>query len=192
MIAHLPVALFGLVLMGGGSRRMGYDKALLKYHQEQQWQHCFSLLKNECEEVFFSCKQQPNFIAELCILDEPGDSFGPVTGIISAMKAYPSVAWLVLAIDMPLLDAGVLRKLVQARDQTQQATLLVGPTGKCEPLCAIYEPAILPLLSDLKAQGPRFILENCALVKRVILAKSDFLQKVKTAKERKDFFVAQT
>jgi molybdopterin-guanine dinucleotide biosynthesis protein A len=56
----------------------------------------------------------------------------------------PQAAWLVIACDMPALDAATLQLLIDGRDSHSPATALAsGPRGEPEPLCAIYEPATL-------------------------------------------------
>ncbi|MBV8853916.1 MAG: NTP transferase domain-containing protein, partial [Sinobacteraceae bacterium] len=50
-----------------------------------------------------------------CIVDELTEA-GPIGGILAAQHAHPQVAWLVLACDLPFLDASTLQHLIAERD----------------------------------------------------------------------------
>ena len=113
-------ALYGLVLEGGLSSRMGKNKAYLTYHKRPQREHAFGLLEKFCHRVYYSAgKQAPPDVHTIV------DAFpfqGPLNGILSAFKRYPGVAWLTLPVDMPLVDEGVIRFLVAHRDAAKAAT----------------------------------------------------------------------
>ncbi len=47
--------LYGLVLCGGNSSRMGRDKSKITYHLKEQKYHVFDLLKELSDKVFISC-----------------------------------------------------------------------------------------------------------------------------------------
>jgi molybdopterin-guanine dinucleotide biosynthesis protein A len=82
------------------------------------------------------------------------DSGGPAVGILSALRAHPGAAWLVLACDLPFLTAGVLAVLIAGRNSARPATAFQSSgDGLPEPLCAIYEPAFLPVLEAFLAGG---------------------------------------
>lgn len=142
----LQTPLFGLVLAGGHSRRMGKDKSLIRYHRKTQAQHSYELLIHFCEKVFLSNrssqKQLPGHKHLLQIHDLPKfRGIGPLAGILSAMTTYPNTAWLVLACDLPLLDKATIRTLIQKRNRYKVATAYLNPDNNLpEPLCAIYEP----------------------------------------------------
>ncbi len=159
--------LYGLVLGGGRSTRMRQDKASLTYHGKPQTEHCLELLAPLCERAFLSCRtdqaQQPGFLG----LPQIHDAFldiGPMGGILSALKAYPEAAFLVIACDLPLLDAPTLTALVNARDPARMATTFKGAQKDLpEPLCAIYEPSAYPRLLQFLGEGvecPRKVLLN--------------------------------
>ena len=92
---------------------------------------------------------------------------GPAAGILSALRTHPDTAWLVLACDLPFLTGEVLAALVAQRDPARPATAFQsGNDGLPEPLCAIYEPAFLPLLEAFLADGfkcPRKMLIKLGL-----------------------------
>ncbi len=165
ILAQIP--LYGLVLGGGRSSRMRTDKASLKYHGKPQTEHCLDLLAAHCAQSFVSCRadqaDQPGFAG----LPQIHDTFldmGPLGGILSALKAHRNAAFLVIACDLPFLDAESLSALVAGRDPFKVATAFAGPQGGLpEPLCAVYEPRCYPRALQLLGQGlscPRKLILN--------------------------------
>ena len=152
-----PPPLYGLVLTGGRSTRMGRDKATLEYGGQPQADRAFDLLTGVCERVFVSARADQAALpgrAGKPQIHDINDSGGPAVGILSALRAHPDAAWLVLACDLPFLTAGVLAALVADRNSARPATAFQSSgDGLPEPLCAIYEPAFLPVLEAFRAGG---------------------------------------
>ena len=98
--------LYGLVLAGGKSTRMGSDKGLIQYHDRPQQEYLYHLLEQVCSKVYLSIRneQQASVSNEFNVIADQNEYHGPFNGILSAHKAHPNVAWLVLACDLPLLD----------------------------------------------------------------------------------------
>ena len=124
---------------------MGEDKALLRYSHRPQLQVCHDLLREFTARVMVSARneQRAAFSAypELEIVEDRFGDIGPVGGILSAMAAYPGAAFLVVAVDLPLLSANELELLVKARNNKRHATAFFSRSGDfLEPLCTIYEP----------------------------------------------------
>lgn len=156
-------ALYGLVLSGGASTRMGKDKALLDRHGEPQLQATFDLLSPHVQSCFVSLRSdqrtEPVRAALPGIVDET-EGAGPAAGLLAAHAAYPQSAWLVLACDLPLLQVSTLEALIRARDGIHAAIAYRSAVdGLPEPLCAVWEPAALARLSQ-QAQAGRYGLRD--------------------------------
>ena len=137
-------ALNGLVLAGGRSRRMGQDKALMVRDGRTQLAATMTLLEPLCDRVFVSVRDAQTTgdrAAWPQIVDQYG-GLGPADGIVSAMSTDAESAWLVVACDLPRLDAATLTRLIGARAPDMDATAFRSSRDDLpEPLCAIYEPA---------------------------------------------------
>ncbi|HEY8240069.1 MAG TPA: NTP transferase domain-containing protein [Kiritimatiellia bacterium] len=148
--------LYGLVLAGGRSKRMGQDKALMVLQGRPQLDVCVELLGTVCERVFVSTRpdqaDEPGRKKHPQIVDAFGE-IGPMGGILSAMAEHPGWAWLVVACDLPRLDASTLRHLIAHRNVSRLATAYRGHENLPEPLCAIYEPAYFERLKEFLDQG---------------------------------------
>ena len=156
----------GLILGGGQSKRMGRDKASIIYHGKPQILHTWELLRSVGVEAFVSCRadqaESENF-KDLPQIHDRFLDFGPMGGILSALLLHRDSAFLVLACDLPFLDAESLSTLIASRNPSKIATAYLSPEGLPEPLCAIYEPTAYPALLQFIGKGihcPRKSLIN--------------------------------
>jgi molybdenum cofactor guanylyltransferase len=158
--------LYGLVLAGGRSVRMGQDKGLINYHGKAQRAFMADLLKNWCAHTFISCRpdQVEEIKGEYPVIADTFMDLGPFGAILSAFRAHPDAAWLVVACDLPNLDAAAIDYLVQQRNASKIATTFRSPFDQFpEPLVTIWEPRSYPVLLQFLAQGyscPRKALIN--------------------------------
>ncbi|MEP2280777.1 NTP transferase domain-containing protein [Maribacter sp.] len=159
--------IYGLVLSGGKSTRMGEDKGLITYHNLPQREHLYHLLNEVCDKTFLSIrKDQESEISNSFDAIIDNDEFrGPYNGLLSAHKAHPDAAWLVLACDLPLMDKKALEELIEARNSDKIASAFADADDPLpEPLCAIWEPeALKQSVAYLKAGNgscPRKFLIN--------------------------------
>jgi len=185
----MSATLNGLVLTGGHSRRMQADKAALEYAGRPQLERALALLEPLVVSTYISVRadqlHDPQRNSRPCIVDQLPDA-GPIGGIMAALRAHPQAAWLVLACDLPFLDAATLQQLIAARDPRRLATAFRSShDGKPEPLCAIYEPASLPAIASWVASGqqcPRGFLAQ-AEVALLTLRTPHALDNINTAAE---------
>jgi len=159
--------LYGLVLSGGKSSRMGKDKGQIAYHGIPQREHLYHLLNDVCEKTYISIRkeQQTEIRATFNTLLDQDRYKGPFNGLLSAHGQFPDVAWLVLACDLPLMDVISLRQLISERDPERVATAFAQKKNPLpEPLCAIWEPrALRSSMSNFKEGNglyPRKFLMN--------------------------------
>ena len=182
-------ALRGLVLAGGRSTRMGRDKAVLAYHGRDQLQVAFELLDEVAGPNFVSVRADQTsdpLRARYAQVIDGTLGVGPVAGILAALRTRPAAAWLVLACDLPFLDASTLRALIAGRDPSRVATAFRSAyDGLPEPLCAIWEPQCEPLLADFVAADGRcprkFLLAHAARI--IDLPQSNALDNINSTTE---------
>lgn len=156
---------YGLVLSGGKSKRMGQDKALLERDGQSQLAFMMSLLEPLVERVFVSTRDEQKDDSErgqFTQIVDRYDDMGPLAGILSALDAYPDVDWLVVACDLPNIRVETIRHLLASRSVDHPFTAYVSShDGLPEPLCAIYRSGsanTLRAFSDDGIHCPRKIL----------------------------------
>lgn len=165
--------MYGLVLSGGKSTRMGKDKNVLDYHGLPQQEYLYALLEQVCDKTYLSIRsdQHNETPGNLNTILDQNEYRGPFNGILSAHNTFPDVAWLILACDLPLLGMEVITQLVNQRNSDHLATAMATRTsGLPEPLVAIWEPKGLKrainYLKETDSTCPRkfLIRSGCKLV----------------------------
>ncbi len=158
--------LYGLILAGGKSSRMGHDKGAIDYHGKAQREYEAELAAAFCNQTFISCRKNQDELIETRFkkVYDTFEGLGPFGGLLSAFRAHPNAAWLSLACDLPYLDKAVVSNLVKHRNPTKLATCFYNPeTEFPEPLITIWEPKAYPVLLEFLSQGyscPRKVLIN--------------------------------
>ncbi len=152
-----PEKIWGLVLAGGKSTRMGSDKALLKQNGETQLSRAVHLLEAHVDRVLVSTRPDQAGEAERARFErivDRYDALGPVAGILSALDAHRDVSWLVLACDLPNIDDATIAFLIDNCDDNRPVTAYESVVdGLPEPLCAIYRPESRALISGFVEKG---------------------------------------
>jgi molybdopterin-guanine dinucleotide biosynthesis protein A len=163
MPVHDPV--WGLVLAGGESRRMGRDKALLKRDGHTQLSRSVELLERHLERTFVSARAEQADEPERSRFPQIVDRYsgiGPAAGILSALQQYRNVSWLVLACDLPNVDDSTIDFLLHHRSPDHSFTAFRSSYDELpEPLCAIYRPESCAIFEEFVQNGiicPRKIL----------------------------------
>jgi molybdopterin-guanine dinucleotide biosynthesis protein A len=168
----------GLVLAGGESRRMGHDKALISIQGKQAFFHASELLKNFCETVFVSCREnqdlmshlgeQPTWLREVFDNNEYSDK-GPLTGLLSYMAQLGIDQNETLPPEIPF--DGLLVLGCDYRNMTQETLENVVAVGQTQNRICCYQNHITQFLEPLVAYYPMsdlmqlgdFAIENSSL-----------------------------
>lgn len=162
----IPESVWGLVLAGGKSRRMGNDKASLTQNGETQLSIAVNLLRSHTGRVFVSTsREQANdpLRQRFDRIVDSHEDLGPVAGILSAMDAHPTVAWLVLACDLPAVDDATISFLLQHASADTHATAYRSERdGLPEPLCALYRPSARKIINQ-------FVLDGCHCPRKMLI-----------------------
>jgi molybdopterin-guanine dinucleotide biosynthesis protein A len=129
----------------------GRNKATLRVGDRRIVDRQLALLRTIADPVFIVSNRRDDF-AELDVEVEP-DALpytGALSGIYTAIIRSPRVRTLIVACDMPFLDAPFLRRLVQP----SQAELVIprSPRGY-EPLCAVWSSAAAPAVRRRLERG---------------------------------------
>lgn len=138
-----------LLLTGGASRRMGRDKALIDIDGEPLAARTARVLAEVCEPVL---EVGPGRTALRCVTEEPPGG-GPLAALVAGSAALPDDGpILVVACDVPRLDAAVLRFLAE---HPGASTVVPEVDGRLQVLCARYGPAARAAAPQVLADGGR-------------------------------------
>ena len=153
-----PLPLTAVILAGGKSRRLGTDKALLRFQGKTLLAATVERLRPLCQEVIVvtnSPQAHAHPAARLV-----GDLFpgkGSLGGIYSGIVAATTKHCLAVACDMPFLSTGLvayMAGLVAPFD-----VVIPRRGGNLEPLHAIYSQACAPYMRGLLDSGNLKIID---------------------------------
>jgi molybdopterin-guanine dinucleotide biosynthesis protein A len=152
---------FSAVLLAGGqSTRMGRDKALLPAPGSDLllWRRQLHTLEElNPEELFWSGPPRPELPPELRPVADEAEKAGPLAGISACLQLLHSDLLVVLAIDLPYMNAAFLKSLLTRCAFSRGAVGRHG--GFFEPLAAVYPKELRPLAVEHLAQK-RFAMQD--------------------------------
>jgi len=158
----IPEVVAGILVGGQGTRMDSpLPKHLVAFGEETLVDPILRAAQQVCSTVVL-VGEGPGKPGVQQVEDDPG-SQGPLAGILGLMGAYPDVAVLVLACDMPLMTVGALQWLLEQRREDRLAIFPRTRDGRVQPLGALYEAgsrADLMVLAQAGHLGPRSLAER--------------------------------
>lgn len=150
----------GFLLVGGRSRRMGSDKALLELEGLPFAERIAREMP--CARVRVAGRAR---VAALDGVEDLRPGEGPLAGIETALTHCGTEAALIVACDMPFVTRAFLL-LVAGRAASAPGRIVVArdPDGRLAPLCGVYPRAALAVAAGLLDSGERKVR---ALIDRV-------------------------
>ncbi len=151
-MSKVNTTLIGMVLAGGQSRRMGQDKALMRYQGRTLIDNASLLLQSaSCDKVLIS-RNAPGF------LNDKIEDAGPLSGVHAVLDALSQpdnhngnpCELLVLPVDMPQMTPELLRILVSRGREAEKACYVEKR----------FLPFYLPVTQDTKALLANYLVEQ--------------------------------
>lgn len=137
----------GFVLTGGKSSRMGRDKALLELGGQPLAVRIAERLRPVVGEVALISNLGRHGQLGLRVFADRVAGRGPLGGIVTALENTRCDWNLIVACDLPFLDTGFLRVLLERAVMDSEADAVVPKTADgWQPLCAAYHRRCLPIL----------------------------------------------
>jgi len=189
----------GSVLVGGRSRRMGQDKALMRIGDRYLVEYVADTVAATAGSV--TLIGDPARYGELGypVLADRYPDFGPVGGIATALSAAGPdgsliAGSLVVACDMPAITRNALTSLFEiAQDSSADCVVPLTPDGASHPLCAIYASSALPAFEAAVRDNVRtvkHVLQNLR-VEWVRMHDSDWARNLNTPADWTDYHASR-
>ncbi len=144
------------LLVGGKSSRMGRAKHLIRHGDGSTWaEKTVHTLQARLDRLVISgAGELPDTISHLPrVPDEPGVA-GPIAGILSVLKHYPRISWVITACDMPEMQVEALDWLLSLRRPGVRGILPdLSGQGRVEPLLAYYDFRLLDAVQGVVDGG---------------------------------------
>lgn len=153
----------GAVLVGGASRRMGEDKALLDWAGRPLALHVAAIVARVVPRVILVGGSGRGYerLGRPWLPDPPGlAGQGPLAGLLAALQVAPRV--LLVACDLPHLEPIHLARFIFAAAEAPAAMPLL-PGARREPLVGLYGRAVAPYALRSLAAGSRRMTDLLAI-----------------------------
>ncbi|NLP44917.1 MAG: molybdenum cofactor guanylyltransferase [Peptococcaceae bacterium] len=144
-MASEKLAITGILLVGGESRRMGRNKAFLELDGQTLLERNLAVLSGICSEVLISSREVGPYSGYgFEVIEDTVKGKGPLAGLCSTLNKARFECAFVAACDLPFLNEQAIRFLYD-RLENFDAIVPESPE-KTHPLHAIYRKRILPTL----------------------------------------------
>ncbi len=144
-------SIWGCVLIGGRSSRMGTPKHLIKDSRGRTWlENTIETLRPLVDGIVVSGRGLlPEAIAKTPRLPDIPGVAGPLTGIVAAGRWQPQVSWLLVACDMPRVSAEAITWLLADRRPGCWGRVpRFAGNDRLEPLLAWYDFRSIQLFEE--------------------------------------------
>ena len=139
---------------------MGMDKALLPFDGLPLAVHVARVVKRAAGIAILVGPPEKYGHLGFPVVPDVTAGAGPLAGIQSALLVSPAEWNLIVACDMPRVSEDFLRRLLDAA--TGDCLVPAGPSGRREPLCAVYHARCLPAIERALAAGVRRVMDALA------------------------------
>jgi len=144
----------GFITAGGQSSRMGRDKAWLELGGRPMIEHVIAGLAPVTSKLAIIANGPDYEKLGYHVFADLHCGIGPLEAIRVALANTLTSRAVLVGCDLPFVTADLFNRLLGIPGN-QQATVPVDADGKLEPLCAIYRPEALAVVTDLIARGER-------------------------------------
>ena len=137
----------GFVLAGGRSERMGRDKAMIELAGRTLAERAVELLQSAGLSAAIAGERSE--LGELApVIADQGAGEGPLRGLCSALASTGAELAVFIPVDLPLLPASLLARLVADARITGAAVTLTSVNGFVQTFPVVLRTALLPLLRE--------------------------------------------
>jgi molybdopterin-guanine dinucleotide biosynthesis protein A len=171
------VAVTGVVLAGGASRRFGSDKLAADLGGRPLLHHAIERLLRVCDEVVVVLPprgDEPSVPAgSVTFARDEAEHEGPLAGMAAGLAVAGSDRTVVTGGDMPGLEPDVVRELLRAIEETDAVAALLSDGGDGRPLpCVVKTEPALDAARRLLGAGRRRLRDLQAEVPTVVVDES--------------------
>jgi molybdopterin-guanine dinucleotide biosynthesis protein A len=131
------MGLGGFILAGGRSSRMGTDKSLLRFGDSTLIESALSRMQSVTSQVAI-VSSRDDLAKYAPVIHDIYPDCGPLGGIHAALASSTHELNLMLAVDMPLVPAELLKRLLEEASKSQAVVTVPQAGDGLQPLCAVY------------------------------------------------------
>ena len=149
-----------VILAGGRSRRMGFNKALLDIGGRPLIQLVIERIRPVTDRILISSNDCLSYkFLDFPVIPDHFVGHGPLGGFHSAMLHDECSLYIVLACDLPNLKTPLIRNLVSMAEGFD-AAIPRTRDGVVHPLCAVYRRTCLPSVERALKRGANKVVKT--------------------------------
>jgi molybdopterin-guanine dinucleotide biosynthesis protein A len=157
-----------IILAGGKSLRLGYDKVLERVGKTSILEQVISRIDSLSKDIIIVTAKERTFAPlaghpKVKIVSDIFPGQGSLGGIYTGLKKSSSFYNLVVAADMPFLNESLLRYIIEVSDGFD--FVLPKVDNLYEPLHAVYSKNCVTPIETILGQGKKVIIELFNYVK---------------------------
>lgn len=138
-----------VLLAGGRSRRMGFDKQLLKMHDKRVGQHLIAHLRTRFAHIMVATPTPELYERDdVKVIEDIYKGIGPLGGIHAALVNAKSQAVFTIACDMPFLDVPYIDYMISQMEKQTYDACVTARGNHLETFHGFYCRRALPVLED--------------------------------------------
>jgi molybdopterin-guanine dinucleotide biosynthesis protein A len=142
----------GIILAGGKSSRLGFDKGLADFHGKPLIQYSIHALEPLCSSIIVSANDPAYRSLGYPVQEDIIPDAGPIGGIYSCLLNSATDHNLILSCDTPFITTGLMQMILD-HSSGYQIVIPESRPGYIEPLCGYYHKNNVPTLSEFINQG---------------------------------------
>jgi molybdenum cofactor guanylyltransferase len=149
-----------VILAGGQSSRMGFNKALLDFDGKPLINILIDQILPVTDHVLISSNDDFSYrFLNIPVVPDQYKGQGPLAGLHAAMQRDICALYVVLACDLPNLQAPLLQRLIFFA-KGFDAAIPRTRDGLAHPLCAVYRRTCLPSIEKSLLSGANKVIET--------------------------------
>lgn len=141
-----------IILSGGGSRRMGKDKAVMPVHGQPMLSSIAEQLLPNIGKVMISGSSDKYAFSGCRVVEDLEPDRGPLMGLYSTLRESPHELNFITTCDVPDIHLPFVRKMIREIGD-HDAVVPVIQDARKQPLFAVYRKSSIPTIGKLIADG---------------------------------------
>lgn len=145
-----------IILSGGASSRMGKDKSLLELGEKPMIASIHEQLHPNFGRVVISGQREKYAFVGCPVIEDIEPGQGALMGLYSSLKRSEYDLNFVTTCDVPDINLPLVRRMLK-QAASKDAVILVDADKRKQPLFAIYNKSVVPIIEKLVGEGKQAV-----------------------------------
>lgn len=161
-----------VILAGGKSSRMGFDKQFLKINEVRIMEKLIQELKKEFHDIIVVTNKQQEYKENgFRVVSDEVKEIGPLSGIHIGLKESKSKYVYFIACDMPNINLDYIRYMKKLLFDNKYDACVAKKDDRIEPFNSFYSTDILPKIENLIKSNKRSMFGIINIIETIFIEK---------------------